>query len=121
MFQDVSHALNVGIKISNNLPIGDDFKYYNSFLDLNNNRMKSIGVILNSMQMILNKTIGGDIMIGNIDEKFNLLLETNGYLCDQIVSISIIVYQYIFYITIISFNKCLLLYVTILLYYYRVH
>jgi len=97
MFQDLCHALNVGIKVSNNLPTGDDFRYHNSFLDSNRNRMKGIEVILNSMQMILNKTIGGNIMIGNIDEKFNLLLETNSYLCDQIVSISNCISIYFLY------------------------
>jgi hypothetical protein len=93
MFQDICRALNVGIKISNDLPIGDDFKYHDSFPDFNNTRMKSIEVLLNSMQIILNKTIGGNIITGGIDEKFNLLLETNGHLCDQIVSISTIACQ----------------------------
>lgn len=88
MFQEAYDALRAGIKSANNLPIGDNFNYYACFPSFNSARKKDIKRILATMQRII-KLAGGSVNIENrdVEEKFDLLLETNDLLLDQAVSI----------------------------------
>ncbi|XP_011647610.1 exosome component 10 [Pogonomyrmex barbatus] len=82
--QDAFDAMRTGIKAANNLPVGDNFNYYACFPSFNDARHKDIERMLATMQSII-KIAGGstNIQTRNMDEKFDLLLETNDYMLDQ--------------------------------------
>jgi len=88
VFQDAFDTMRAGIKAANNLPIGDNFNYYACFPSFNDARRKETERMLATIQSII-KIVGGssNIQTRDIDEKFELLLETNDQLLDQAVSI----------------------------------
>lgn len=89
VFQEAYDKLRAGIKAANNLPAGDNFNYYVCFPSFNEARNKDLKRILATMQMIV-KTAGGPSSIesADVDDKFELLLETNDQLLDQAVSVA---------------------------------
>lgn len=89
VFQEAYDAIRNGIKAANNLPAGDNFNYYVCFPSFNEARNKDLKRILATMQMII-KTAGGssNIESADVDDKFDLLQETNDHLLDQAVSIA---------------------------------
>lgn len=88
VFQEAYDAIRNGIKAANNLPAGDNFNYYVCFPSFNEARNKDLKRILATMQMII-KAAGGssNIESADVDDKFDLLQETNDHLLDQAVSI----------------------------------
>ncbi|XP_071632679.1 exosome complex component 10 homolog [Temnothorax longispinosus] len=82
--QDAFDAMRAGIKAANNLPVGDNFNYYACFPSFNDAKRKDTERILATMQSVI-KIAGGstNIQTRDMDEKFDLLLETNDQLLDQ--------------------------------------
>ncbi|XP_031778238.1 exosome component 10 [Nasonia vitripennis] len=73
-----------GIKASNSLPSADNFNYYTCFPTFNEIRNEQIKKILNSMQGIVERAgIAGNIKQRDIEEKFDLILESNDIYLDQ--------------------------------------
>ncbi|KAL0126496.1 hypothetical protein PUN28_005095 [Cardiocondyla obscurior] len=82
--QDAFDVMRAGIKAANNLPIGDNFNYYACFPSFNDARQKDTERILDTMQSIMKLAkIPSNIKIRNLEEKFDLLIETNDQLLDQ--------------------------------------
>ncbi|GAB1859700.1 phospholipase A1 [Camponotus japonicus] len=83
--QEAYDAMIAGIKAANNLPAADNFNYYVCLKpSLNETRNKDLKRILATMQMIIRTTGGSsNIESADVDDKFDLLLETNDHLLDQ--------------------------------------
>lgn len=90
VFQEAYDVMIAGIKAANNLPAADNFNYYVCLKpSLNEARNKDLKRILATMQMIIRTTGGSsNIESADVDDKFDLLLETNDHLLDQAVSIT---------------------------------
>ncbi|XP_012282289.1 exosome component 10 [Orussus abietinus] len=77
-------ALKAGIKASNGLPQGENYNYYSCFSSFNNIKNGEINKLLSSMQCILELVgVGGNIRRGEIEDKFELLLEANDIFQDR--------------------------------------
>ena len=82
--QESFDVIRAGIKAANNLPIGSDFRYYSCFPSFVNAKDRNIKRTLSVMQCVM-ATAGVKNNISNraVDEKFDLLLETNDILLDR--------------------------------------
>ncbi|XP_076387496.1 exosome component Rrp6 isoform X2 [Megachile rotundata] len=82
--QESFDAIRAGIKVSNSLPVGSDFRYYSCFPSFLDAKDRNIKLVLNVMQRVL-ATVGIKNNISNrgVDEKFDLLLETNDIFLDR--------------------------------------
>ncbi|XP_011495100.1 PREDICTED: exosome component 10 [Ceratosolen solmsi marchali] len=79
--------LKKGIKASNSLPNNENFNYYSCFPTFNEIKNEQIKKIMHSMQCIVRKAeISGNIKQRDIEEKFDLLLESNDTFLDRAVS-----------------------------------
>lgn len=88
LFQRVFDTVRAGIKASNNLPIGSNHNYYSCFPSFLAAKDANIDMLLNIMQKALGTAgIKNKIKNRDIDEKFDLLLETNDILLDRAVSL----------------------------------
>ena len=82
--QRVFDAVRAGIKASNNLPIGSNHNYYSCFPSFLAAKDANINMLLNIMQNALGTAgIKNKIKNRDIEEKFDLLLETNDILLDR--------------------------------------
>lgn len=90
VFQEAYDAMIAGIKAANNLPAADNFNYYVCLKpSLNKARNEDLKRILATMQMVIRTTgSSSNIESADVDDKFDLLLETNDHLLDQAVSIT---------------------------------
>ncbi|XP_053994279.1 exosome component 10 [Hylaeus volcanicus] len=82
--QHAFDAIRTGIKAANNLPIGSNYSYYSCFPSFLNAKDENVKLTLNVMQHVLG-TVGikNKISHRSIEEKFDLLLETNDILLDR--------------------------------------
>lgn len=76
-----------GLKAANSLPNADNFNYYTCFPTFNEIRNVQIKKIADSMQNIVEKSgVAGNIRQRDVEEKFDLILESNDIFLDRAVS-----------------------------------
>ncbi|KAL7288501.1 hypothetical protein TKK_0017466 [Trichogramma kaykai] len=82
--KDAYAAITGGIKASNSLPCDKNYKYYSCYPTFNEILRKQIGTISKNMQNIIEKTeIAGNIIQRDVEERFDLIQETNDFLLDR--------------------------------------
>lgn len=91
IFQETYDVLRAGIKAANNMPTEQNYNYYTCFSTFNDSKNKSVKRILDAMQTIIKVAGGsGKIEHRDIEDKFELVLETNDLLLDRAVSNTIL-------------------------------
>lgn len=82
--QEAFDAIKLGIKCANNLPTGSNFNYYSCFPSFLKVKDENTKLLTGVMQHLLGLAgVKGNISNLDIEEKFDLLLETNDMLLDR--------------------------------------